>query len=174
MVKDHSDHELARESRLRRVLCLRELGRWEAVVAEAPPALGGQGEGAWALRVRSALGDAFFARRAWDRCRAAYREVTRSDGEYAARAQYRIGRSYEEAEDPDQAIDELLKVAILYGHQSWIARASLRAGDLLAASGQSEKARRLYSEVVKNHQGTTEARTAQDKLSAMQKGGEEQ
>lgn len=173
MVERHGDHELARESRLRRVLSLRELGKWEAVVAEAPRALEAEGEGPWALRVRSALGDAFFERRAFGRCRAAYREVTKTDGELAARAQYRIGRSYEEEGDGDKAIDELLKVSILYGHPTWIAKASLRSADLLAADGQAEKARRLYEEVVKDHGGSAEAQLAQQKLSAMQKGGDQ-
>lgn len=175
MAKSHRDHELWKEAALRRVLSLAALEQWEAVVADAPRALGVVSEGAWALRVRSALGDAFFARRAWDRCRTAYRVVTRvSEGEFAARAQYRIGLSFEKEGAKDKAIDELLKVTILFTHPEWVARATLRGGDLLAATGQQEKARKLYSDVVKNHEGTSQAKEAAEKLSAMQKGGEEQ
>ncbi|MAG56855.1 MAG: hypothetical protein CMJ83_11230 [Planctomycetes bacterium] len=172
MLKRHSSHELAVEAAQRRVICLAELKSWENVVREAPRALAKNEDGPWALRVRSALGDAFFARKSWDRARAAYRAVTStSEGELAARAQYRIGVTHVEEDDQEKAIDELLKVTILYGHAKWIARAGLRSGDLLAAAGQENKARRLYEDVVKNHRGSAEARTATQRIAAMEKGG---
>ena len=116
------------------------------------------------------LGDAFFALEKWGPARSAYRTVTAdSEGPMAARAQYRIGLSHVRAGEVEDAINELLKVSILYTHREWAAKATLQSADLMAAEGKPGKALKLYEEVVERFPDRDESKAAARKARSIKK-----
>lgn len=170
VTKGFPNHELAAPAELQRILCTARLGRHDRVIQEAPAILARHGKRPRALRVRSALGDAFFAKKQWGRARVAFRNVTTaSEGPLAARAQFHIGKSHQLEGQLDDAVDELLKVTILYAHPRWAARATLLAGDILAGKGLTDKARRLYQELKKSYGATPEAELVDERIQKLQR-----
>ena len=167
MVKSHKDHELWGDASCRRVLCLARLGDHPRVISLAPGVLQRFGKEKRATALRSALGDALFALERWERARTAYRTVIRaSEGPLAARAQYRVGRCFEKEGNSQRAIDEYLRVTILYAHAEWVAKASHGAALLLEAAGESDKALRLWQELARDHGKLPEGKDAQKRIEA--------
>ncbi|MEZ6194666.1 MAG: tetratricopeptide repeat protein [Planctomycetota bacterium] len=76
----------------------------------------------------------------------------------AARAQFRIGECFRAAGDRERAIDEMLKVAILYAHAEWVAKATATAADLLEEGGEKEKAAKLRADLLREHPDSPEAK----------------
>lgn len=173
VTRKHPQHEYARAAALRRILALAALERHGEVVQAAARVVvtDDSDVDAWAVRVRSALGDSLMAQESWGRAVTAYRAVTKaSSGPLAARAQFRIGRALMRASENSKAVDELLKVTILYSHDPWVARATLEAAKLLESLGEAEKALRLYRDVVREHGETAEGKAARAAVNKLNKG----
>lgn len=163
--------KLAGDAELRAVLCQKELGDLDGVLRAAPAALERHGAEPRALRVRSALADALFEKKLWGRARSAYRLVVAgSEGEFGARAQHRLGLCHAEEGDDEKALDELLKVTILYAHEEWVAKSGVLAAELFLKRGEKDKARKLLQDVVKNQPRREEAKAAARKLAELDQG----
>lgn len=95
----------------------------------------------WLGRARGELGDAAAAERA-------YQQVTKlSNGDLAAEAQFRLGASRRARGDADGAIEALLELSVLYGHEPWVPRGLAMAIELYDERSQPEKAARLRQEL---------------------------
>jgi TolA-binding protein len=155
----HQNHEYAADAACRAILARARLEEWDRVRRAAPAVLERFPKAERGLAVRSALADAYFAKKSWERARTAYRLViAASEGPLAARAQCRIGASWRAAGRDDRAIDEYLKVPILYAHAAWAAKASAAAADLLEAKGEGKKAARLREDLIRDYPDTDEAK----------------
>ena len=162
MVKDHPRHEYSADAACRQVLCYASGGRHKKVIRRAPGVLEKHSGRPQAVRIWSALGDALRQTDKPSRARVAYRKVIgQSEGPLAARAQYHIAHCWQDEGKADRAIDELLKVAILYAHRDWAAKATYEAAELLAADGQLEKARKLRADLVRDYPNSAEAKKIQ-------------
>ena len=159
LVRRAPKHEHASDAACRQIVSLSEAKRHDDVVKNAPRVLDRHGDHVRVVLVWSALGDALAAKRNWSRARAAYRKVTeKSDGPLGARAQLRRGECFREEGESDRAIDELLKVTILYGHPEWSAKATWAAARLLEKAGQKEKAKKLDNELLRDYPKSPEAK----------------
>jgi TolA-binding protein len=109
---------------------------------------GDQGEAAdtarawlWLGRARAELGEAGAAEQAFQR-------VTKlSNGDLAAEAQYRLGASRRARGDVDGAVEALLELSVLYGHEPWVPRGLALAAACYDDQKQPEKAGKLRQEL---------------------------
>lgn len=170
MAERYATHELAKDAALRRVLAAATAEEWDIVVREGPAAASREGsDPGRALLVRSAVGDAFYAKKNWNSAKAAYRAVTESgDGPTAARAQFMIASAERESGQIEQAIDAFLKGSILYAHVPWAPRCALAAADLFASRGQTDRARKILEELSRDFAGTDEAKLVPERLKALE------
>ncbi|MFT7480722.1 MAG: tetratricopeptide (TPR) repeat protein, partial [Gammaproteobacteria bacterium] len=81
--------------------------------------------------------------------RAALGRVLAGDqGVFSARARLELGQLALKRGDPDAALSEFLKVAVLYAYEAEVSEALFRAGGVLEQQGQGENARRQYDELI--------------------------
>lgn len=161
MAASHRRHELAPDAACRAVVLLARAEAHDDVIKAAPGVLARHGDEPRAVDVALSLGRAYAAKEQWEPARTAFRRAAKAaGGPKSAEAQYRIGLAYREEGDMDRALDEFLRVSILYGHAEWVARATLASARLLDAAGEGSKARRLFDDLVRDHPGTEQAREA--------------
>ncbi|MHC4077922.1 MAG: tetratricopeptide repeat protein, partial [Planctomycetota bacterium] len=111
------------------------------------------------------LGQARQRSRDWARAEAAYQNTTRlTDSELAAEAQYRIGECRRSRGDLNGAADAFVKLPILYGHDTWVQRGLLAAGDCYQRLKQPKKAQRFYQELVTRYPDAELTKDARRKL----------
>lgn len=105
----------------------------------------------------------------FDEAREAYRRATRSStggkSETAAMAQWMIGESYFHQKDYRTAIQEYLRVEILYAFPTWQAAALLQAGKCHELLNEHLQAYELYSQLMKRYPETQFAEEAARRLS---------
>ncbi|MEM8713214.1 MAG: tetratricopeptide repeat protein, partial [Planctomycetota bacterium] len=112
----------------------------------------------WRGRALSRRGDRRAARQSLARV------IEADEGVLAAQARIETGRILEAENDGEGALSEYLKVAVLYGHAEECAEALVRAGDVLAASGEKGRAKERYEEVLKDYPDTAFAKKAKKRL----------
>lgn len=111
------------------------------------------------------LGKALQASGGGSAAEAAFQQVTElTDTELAAEAQFRLGDARYQRGDRDGAVDALLKLSVLYGHEEWVAQGLWLAGKCYAESGQTDRARKLWSELVERFPNSKVANQARGKL----------
>lgn len=111
------------------------------------------------------LGRARMLRSEHDKAEASLRRVTElSEGPLAAEAQFRIGESRMQRGDLPSAVDAFLKLPILYAHAEWVRRGLLQAALAYEKLQQTEKAQKLFRELVQQHPDSDEAKTASQHL----------
>ncbi len=111
------------------------------------------------------LGRARMLRGEHEKAEESLRRVTElSEGPLAAEAQFRIGESRAQRGDLAAAADAFVKLPILYGHVEWVRRGLLQAGLTYEKLNQTEKAQRMFRELVQQHDGSDEAKTARQHL----------
>ena len=105
-----------------------------------------------------------------DEAREWYSRVTQShNGETAARAQYQIGTLYIKQKQPEKAVDELMKVDIIYDAPKWAATALVEAGGVLETQKKPEEAAKLYGRVLDDYPDTEAAPLARKRLAGLEK-----
>lgn len=125
-----------------------------------PPADAGE-----LVRAQLWLGRARLLRSEHDKAEAAFgRVIELSEGPLAAEAQFRIGETRAARGDLAGAADAYVKLPILYAHVEWVRRGLLAAGLAYEKLNQTEKAQRLFRELVQKHEGSDEAKTAKQHL----------
>lgn len=87
-----------------------------------------------------------------------------SDGPLAAEAQFRIGENRVARGDLRGAADAFVKLPILYAQPEWVRAGLLQAGLVYERLQQPEKAQRFFRELVDQHAGSAEAKTATEHL----------
>lgn len=118
-----------------------------------------------AARANLWLGKARLARRQYKAAENCFVTVTElSDGSLAAEAQFRLGESRAQRNDLNGAADAFLKLPVLYADAAWVRRGLLQAGRTYQKLKQPDKARRFFDELVADHKGSDEAKTAQTQL----------
>jgi TolA-binding protein len=161
MTSNHSKHELAGDAACRVVILLGRQGQLDDVIRLAPKVLSRSEKEPRAVGASLALGHAYAAKKQWESARAAFRMVTKSsEGPMAAEAQFGIAQTYAHEGNRDRALDEFLRVSILYGHEDWVARATLASAQLLEEQGEKAKARRLYEDLARDHETKEEGKKA--------------
>ena len=90
--------------------------------------------------------------------------------EIAARAQYQLAMCRVEQRRLPEAVNGLLVVPFTYDYPEWSATALLEAGKVLIELKQAPQARRLYERVLKDYPNSDWAKTAQERLTALQTG----
>lgn len=111
------------------------------------------------------LGRARMQRREHDAAEACLTKVTElSDGALAAEAQFRLGENRELRGDLRGAADAFVKLPILYAQPAWVRAGLLQAGLVYERLQQPDKAQRFFRELVEQHAGSAEAKTANDHL----------
>ncbi len=96
--------------------------------------------------------------------------VARHNGPTAARAQFQIGECLFAQKEYEAAVRELLKVDILYAYPEWSAAALYEAGRCFEALGKTVEARRQFTKVAEEHEGTHWAGLATQRLAALASG----
>lgn len=146
-----------------------ELGNWKAassalaeLLSKTPDFPNAVEAELWRGRALSRQGQHRSARQSLTRV------VERDEGILAAQARIEIGRVHEALKDPESAIAEYLKVAVLYGHAEECAEALVRAGDALAGKGDAKLAKARYEEVVSDYPKTAWAEEARKRLAGSQ------
>ena len=163
-------HELELDCRARIVLAHAGAKHHKQVVPLAAEVLPRLKDHALEAHVNSALGDALFARKSFERARVAFQRVTQiKSTDLAARAQHKMGLCLEAEEHWDDALDEHLKVTILYTHQPWVNESTLHSARILIRQEKTEEAQRLLQGLIKNHGESQQAKTAQRILDQLQK-----
>lgn len=82
--------------------------------------------------------------------------------EIGAEAQYLLGRSYMEAGNREQALEEFSKVRVLFGaYDMWVAEAQYNTAEIYIREGRRGDALSLLNSIVENYSGTTGAEKAQ-------------
>src|SRR5262249_4458851 len=100
--------------------------------------------------------------------RAAFEHTVSLDkGELAAQARLALARLLEGENRAEDALAEYLKVAVLYAHEPSVAEALYRAGTVLEAQGDAQKAGERYREVVTDHARSPFAAQARERLEAL-------
>jgi cellulose synthase operon protein C len=119
------------------------------------------------------LGLCFADQADFQSARRAFGKVIRSDAgaktETAAMAQWRIGETYFHQKNYEAALEEYLKVKILYAYPAWQAAALLQAGKCRQRLGETQDAAKLYREVVTDYANTTFAKEAAELLAKLEK-----
>jgi TolA-binding protein len=161
-LQQHAAH--ARAGRARLVLgdSALQLGDHALVVEALEPFVReGKPEPADEARACLWLGRARMARKEHDAAEQLLTRVTeRSDGPLAAEAQFRLGENRTAKGDLRGAADAFVKLPILYAHAEWVRRGLLHAGLTYEGLQQPDKAQRFFQELVKDHAGSDEAKTA--------------
>ena len=171
MATQSPKHELAPDAACRAVLTQARLEANEEWVPAARQVLTTHGKAPRALDVALLLGHYHNTKKQWEPARAAFRRVLQgSEGEKAAEAQFGIGQAFLLEGNGDRAVDEFLRVSILYGHAPWVARATLAVAEIFSNQGDVSKARRLFLELQRDHAETPEGKRATEWL---RKNGEE-
>lgn len=96
--------------------------------------------------------------------------IQETAAEIAARAQYQLAMCRVEQRRLPEAVNGLLVVPFTYDYPEWSATALLEAGKVLIELKQTPQARRLYERVLKDFPNSDWAKTAQERLTALQTG----
>jgi TolA-binding protein len=107
----------------------------------------------------------------FDQAAQQYQQVIQETAtEIAARAQYQLAMCRVEQRRLPEAVNGLLVVPFTYDYPEWSATALLEAGKVLIELKQTPQARRLYERVLKDYPNSDWAKTAQERLTALQTG----
>ncbi|PJB62412.1 MAG: hypothetical protein CO095_18535 [Armatimonadetes bacterium CG_4_9_14_3_um_filter_58_7] len=95
-----------------------------------------------------------------------YEKITEvTEGEMAAEARCRIGECYYAMGERDKAVEELLRVDILYDDfPRWVATARFLLGQCYEANGAPEKAILSYERLLKENRDSDWAPKAKERL----------
>ncbi|MEE2886171.1 MAG: tetratricopeptide repeat protein [Planctomycetota bacterium] len=111
------------------------------------------------------LGQAWYQLEDWVRAEAAFTVVTNlTDDELSAEAQFRIGETRRANGKLDAAVEAFVKLSILYGHANWVQRSLDAAGDCYLELGKSNKASKLFDELIQRFPDSDLAKRAHTKL----------
>lgn len=91
-----------------------------------------------------------------------YQDVANRDRtDVGAEALYRLGRLYLQLDSPQQAIEELSRMSVLFGgFPDWVAQGLLAEADAFLMLGQRGDAKRVYERIEEEFFGTAYAETA--------------
>lgn len=107
----------------------------------------------------------------FDQAAQQYQQVIQETAtEIAARSQYQLAMCRVEQRRLPEAVNGLLVVPFTYDYPEWSAVALLEAGKVLIELKQTPQARRLYERVLKDYPNSDWAKTAQERLTALQTG----
>ncbi|MFH0946371.1 MAG: tetratricopeptide repeat protein [Planctomycetota bacterium] len=112
----------------------------------------------WRGRALVARGNDRAARQAFDRVIALERGVL------AARARLELGRMHYAAGEPEKALSEFLKVAVLYGTEAEVSESLFLAGVCLEKIGDHAHARSQYQELVQKYPRSPFAEKARERI----------
>jgi TolA-binding protein len=86
------------------------------------------------------------------------------DSKLAAQSVLLLGRAYEKAGRPDEAIRAYLFLATLFDHPQWVPEAYRKAVELLLAQGRAEDARKHFENLNTNYPDSPEVETVRKML----------
>jgi len=112
----------------------------------------------WRGRALAARQNARSARQAFDRV------IALDRGVLAARARIELGRLHYTAGEPEKALSEFLKVAVLYGSEAEVSESLYLAGLCLEKIGDHGRARGQYQELVQKYPRSVFAEPARERL----------
>ncbi len=112
------------------------------------------------------LANVFFEQNRYSDAREIYREVSdRSTTNIGAEAQYMIGRSFQQEQNFDQALNAYSRVSVLYeAYMEWVGLAKYRSAEIHILNGQRGDALNILNDVRNNYPGTDAADRAQQLL----------
>jgi TolA-binding protein len=152
--------------------CHAALQRWDDSEAVFTKYLDRFPESPQWYQARFGLGWALENQERYDPAIDSYRQVvSRHEGETAARAQFQIGECLFADKRYDEAVRELLKVDILYGYPEWSAAALYEAGRCFEEMSDPVAARRQFEQLVRDHEGSSWALLARERLETMSRTG---
>ncbi len=166
LVKAEPAHPRAAAARLLLGECALRQRQPDVVVEALEPFLRGEGQARADLaRANLWLGRARVLRKEYDQAEACLLRTTElSDGPLGAEAQFRLGESREARGELRGAADAYVQLPILYAHAEWVRRGLLHAGLVYERLQQPDKAQRFFRELVDQHAGSAEAKTAGERL----------
>lgn len=167
------DHDWLPLVTLRRAQILAQKENWESAQSLAASIRARHPNFAQQYEVDYLLGRCYANNARFDDAREAYRRATRSEtgskSETAAMAQWMIGESYFHQKDYRAAIQEYLRVEILYAYPTWQAAALLQAGKCHELLGETAEALELYARLMKRYPDTQFSEEAARRLALAQK-----
>jgi len=108
----------------------------------------------------------------FEAARKAYRKAINSAAgaktETAAMAQWMIGETFFHQKNYQIALQEYLRLKILYAYPTWQAAALLQAGKCRERLGEAQEGAKLYREVVKSYPNTSFAKDAANELARLE------
>lgn len=151
--------------------CLILLGRQAEAARWLEDARGEVGASGSAAEAAFLMGKAKFDLQDYDAAIGHFEEVTaQTRGEVAARAQFYIGQTLQAREQFSPALVAYLRVMAIYPtFGEWVAAATLESGKCHEGLGANDEARAAYRTVVEQHQGTSWAKMAAERLTALEK-----
>jgi TolA-binding protein len=170
LLQQAPQHERAQRARLLLAEAAAALGEGDETVEQSQRFLQGKPtDRAEQARAWLAQGLGRQLRSEHQRAAGAFAKVTElSDGAIAAEAQFRIGDSRKQDGDLAGAVDAYVKLPILYAHAEWVRRGLLQAGLACEQLEQTDKAQKLFAELVQRYPDSTEATAARERLGRRQ------
>ena len=153
---------------LRRAQVRAQAGQWDEAFAIAQTIATDYPEFNQQHEVDYLLGRYYMNRAEFDHARGAYQRVlespTGAQTETSAMSQWMIGETHFMQRDYHQAIKAYHRVEVLHGFPQWQAAALLQAGKCHEMLGQWDEAGKLYSQILRDYQGTRVAEKANLRL----------
>jgi TolA-binding protein len=148
-------------------------GRWRESAAAYDEFLRAFPKSQWLRRGRLGSGRAYQELKDYDRAISQYREAVSLEAKdaLAAEAQFRIGECHAAKGRHNEAVRELIRVGVSYGHPEWTARSLLAIGRALEAGKDMKAAVTQYRELIEKHPDHEAAAAARKRLAELEKQG---
>ena len=168
VLSEQPGHQVAPKARFRLGLSLAELERWDEAEGQLTRLAQDVPDFPNLAEAELCRGRCLAAQRLERAARAAYERVIDMDeGVLAARARIGLGRMRLDADDPEEALSDFLKVVLLYAHDEEVSEAMFLAGRCLEQMGETNRARDQYRELVNDHPDSAFAERARTRLQAL-------
>lgn len=158
--------------RLRQAQSLAQQGQWADAQAIAAKIEKDFPNFAQQYEVDYLLGRCLANQAEFDAARKAYHKAIYSAAgaktETAAMAQWMIGETFFHQKNYKEALQEYLRLEILYAFPTWQAAALLQAGKCRERLGEAQEAAKLYRKVVKSYPTTSFAKDAASELARLE------
>jgi len=153
VIRDHPESAEALSALLETAVTQETLNKSNLATANYEKLIAQYPQTSYADRARNNLGRLITAeRQGTDAINLHKTVISRRTDEFAAEAQYLIGWTYYMNASYEQAAENLLRVRYLYPqYDSWVASATIKAGECFEALDNDNEAQRLYELVIEQH-----------------------